>query len=183
MAGGCLVGTTGRWQSDPVSNKVEPKVSLWLPLVHHNVHTLSHTQNFRNGFNGKLMHMVYMCVHMFVCAHMAVVSTCVYLQKPKLNVGMSFWITLHLIFWGRTSYWTWSSCFQLDWLASEIQVSSCLWPPHQMELQMLRVMPDILHGCWELELGFLCSCSKRFTHWNIFPAPISGTLYIIHVLL
>lgn len=50
----------------------------------------------------------------------------------KASIKMSSSVTVHLLFWDRVCHWTWSSPFQLDWLACGPLGSACLYPsPHQ----------------------------------------------------
>lgn len=42
---------------------------------------------------------------------------------------VSFSVTLYLIFWDWSSYWTWNSLIWLDWLSSNLQEFMCLCLP------------------------------------------------------
>jgi hypothetical protein len=94
----------------------------------------------------------------------------------------SFSSTLHLIFGHRASHWTWSSLFQLGWLARGALGFSCLPCTHArahthtvLRSLMSTVAPIFSRGCWRARIRLILVilkqalfpfCADMLPHWE-----------------
>lgn len=67
--------------------------------------------------------------------------------------------------WSRISHWTWSSSFQIDWVAIE-PLSLCPTPPTRAEIQTCKAVPGLCVGAEDLSQSS-CLSAKHFTRCNV----------------
>lgn len=103
----------------------------------------------------------YLYAGVHVCKYMCV--------EVRSQHCMSSLVALHLMFWPRLSYWTWSSLIQEGWSVSKLLV---FWLSHSFNIY--GVTDVILHSAFSWVLGiwtqFLILAREPFTSWATVPA-------------
>lgn len=125
------------------------------------------------GMQGEMLNLVWLFFHffkhLFFVMYLYIYYLCVMCVEAQVWCGCLPQLFLTLCF-ETVSHWTWSSQFQLDWLASELQGSSYLcfskcWVRGICQCALFFT------GCWGSKLRPICLCGKHSTEWTISPVP------------